>query len=256
MPEDGEKRGGMSWLTDLFDAYSLKARVLPVILVLAPIVLLPAVLLGSERVAGFAVVGVIAAALLFPVTGWVRERGKKLEPILFSEWHGPPTTRMLLWGDPAIDERSKERYYKFFRDNNVKIPTPDEQKKNPAAAHAELASDIKYLIENRRANSLVLGENASYGFRRNLYPIKWLGVGTAILAGVVNLWLIVELIGSPSVTSFADFKDQVEIENIAGLAVDILLLAFFATRSKAWIKRAAETYAKALIQTCDRQANP
>jgi hypothetical protein len=253
MADDGEKGGGMSWLTDLFDAYSLKARVLPVVLVLAPILLLPFVLLGSQRMAGFALVGVIAAALLFPVTGWVRERAKKQEPTLYSEWHGKPTTRMLFWHDPTIDAPSKERYYKFFRDNEVHIPTPEEQKKNPAAASTDFDSAVKFLIENRRGNTLVLSENASYGFRRNLYPIRWIGVATAIIAGVVNLWRIVELIGFPSVTSFADFWNQVEFENIAGLVVDILFLIFFATRSKPWIKRAADIYAVALLKTCDRK---
>jgi hypothetical protein len=100
----------------------------------------------------------------------------------------------------------------------------------------------------------VLSENAYYGFRRNLYPIRWIGVATAIIAGVVNLWLIVDLIGSASVTLFADFRAQVEIENLAGLVVDILFLIFLATRSKSWLKTAADTYALALLKTCDRKS--
>jgi hypothetical protein len=248
MAEDNEKGG----LAGLLDSYSRNARLYPAILILAPLLMLPIVLASSEKLAGFAIIGLIAAAVLFPLMGWIRERGTKLQPTLYAEWGAVPTTRMLHWEDRTIDETTKTRYYKFFEDNKVVIPTPEQQKKEQAESNNKLASAVKYLIENRRGNSLVVAENASYGFRRNLYAVRWVGVIIAGLAAIVNAWPLFELLGSASVSSFADFQQQVEMDSLFGLAVDLLLLLFFITRSKPWIKNAADTYALALLKTCDK----
>ena len=244
----------MSDWSDLFDSYGRNARLFPAILVLTPILVLPVVLLGTERISSYVILGVVAAAGLYPMSAAIRDLGKKVEPKLYAEWGDKPTTRMLLWEDSTFDATAKARYYGFFRAQGLDIPSPDYQKTNPGESRKQLSSAVDWLRENRRANSLVLGENASYGFRRNLFAAKWIGVATASLAGIVNLWSLGILITSPAVTTFADFRDRVEIEDIVGLVLDVCLLLFFLSRSKSWVKRSADIYARAILLSCDQQS--
>jgi hypothetical protein len=58
-------------------------------------------------------------------------------------------------------------------------PTADEEKADPAAADAYYARCGNWLRENTRDHkkfNLIFEENVAYGFRRNLYGVKWHGL--------------------------------------------------------------------------------
>ena len=83
-----------------FDTYSFRARVLPVYLTLAPVVLLVAAVVPDGL--KFPIGG--AAALVFaPISFFLgqvgADFGKRLEKGLWTKWGGPPTTRFLRHGN-------------------------------------------------------------------------------------------------------------------------------------------------------------
>ena len=53
----------------------------------------------------------ITSALLFLVGAIVRYKGRKVEPRLFAEWGGTPTTRILRWSDNTHSDQWKEKIH-------------------------------------------------------------------------------------------------------------------------------------------------
>jgi hypothetical protein len=119
-----------------------------------------------------------------------RNQGKTFEPKLWELWGGAPTTQLLRHSGPA-NSVLRERWHKSLgKMLKKRIPTPSEEKADPKAADLVYVAATRLLINARRdtkAYPLIYKENVNYGFCRNLYALKYFGIGAAIAGCAISL---------------------------------------------------------------------
>lgn len=231
------------------DAYSFKARFLPALIVLTPIVGAASAWVPLEQASLRALVPVAClAALATLLSHFVRDLGKRCEPDLFECWDGPPSVRFLRHRDSTIQEATKARYH-IKLDTlvpGVKLPSRRSETAKPDAADSVYASCSDWLREATRERTrfaLLFEENVSYGFRRNLWAMKSAGILTTsigILAGLARVATSLSVNVRPSV------------ESLGVVLLSILLLVWWIGRiSRVWVALAADAYAGRLLAACD-----
>lgn len=247
----------MGALKELFDTYGRNARLYPAVLLMVPLFSLPGVLNGIEKLSSGIATGIVGVALLYGLTHGVRALGKRAERRLIEKWGGLPTTRYLLWHDATLDSTTKRRYHNFLRANGLEMPSAEEERVDASRSWEKLASAVVWLRNNRRGDGykILHGENAAYGFRRNLYGAKPLGVVIALAAGAVNGWPVVAAVSTAPSADLLGVLDSIGVEARIGLGVSLAaLVAWTVVVTPSWVREAAEQYAKALLETCDSVA--
>ena len=246
-------------MINLFDRYDWIARIYPAFLTLLPVIVLAFVLypkgLSLNLLAGNTVLGLFSFCVIYLLASIARYRGERIEERLLRRWGGWPTTIMLRHRDPAVDPSTKARYHAALRTLHptVVIPTEDEENERPAEADDLYRSATLRLIEQRRgpAYALLQGENASYGFRRNMLGMRSIGivVGVATALGAALVWaeshpnLTLRML-MPTV--FADWPLP------ALVAFDLIWIVFwFAQIKEHFVLQAGQDYATALLRTLD-----
>lgn len=172
-------------ITRLFDQYNREARLYPALIASAPVLWTIAVLapqVFTDWPKGTVTV-VLCGCLLYSAASLARHQGKRLEPKLLQLWGGWPTTTILRHRDSRIDSLTKRRYHSELERlcPGLKMPSCDEEAAFPEKADEVYRSATKRLIEARRGAKyqLLLSENASYGFRRNLLGLKSAAIAVA-----------------------------------------------------------------------------
>lgn len=235
----------------MFDNYTLKARFYPVIILFFPLIIVgfcysvefqSLVHLASS-------VGLVGAlTYLFSQLG--RDRGKLKEADLWHSWGGAPSTQILRLRDTFLDKFTKQRYHNKLL-ILCPVTTPPDlnlEVSNPGEMDEIYRAWTKYLITQTReekAFSLLLKENTSYGFRRNLWGLKPIGISITLLLLVLNysFWIIKFNSFSP-----LQFPDSFMFSTI----VLILILCFWLfVVSKDWIKISAFSYAERLLESVE-----
>ena len=241
----------------LFDPYNRVARVYPSLIALGPIawsavVLFPSIFTSIANGAGFVVATTCVFYFLASIT---RSLGKRVEPKLLNLWGGWPTTLLLQHRNSVLDPLTKARYHKelgFLCGLNPPSAT-DEAADGVAADHFYRTS-TKKLIEQRRDAKyrLLHGENASYGFRRNLYGLKPVAVVETLIVMTLTgfgWWLITpqpytRLIVAESVIHYPFFPV------LLGVDFGYLLVWFWAI-TPTFVFQAGREYGEALLRTLD-----
>jgi len=180
-----------------FDAYSLRARFIPAILAVAPALAAVLLLIPWKEFDLYMVVTSVAMlGLLYALSDWTRRRGQALEPDLYKELGGKPSVTMMYRSDTLLDQASKDRYRTFLAAKvNQPEPTEADEKQNPAAANSFYELAGTWLRTNTRDTKkfpILLNENCSYGFNRNLLGVKWPALALNVLVVVICagvLWL-------------------------------------------------------------------
>ena len=121
------------------------------------------------------------------------------------------------------------------------MPTAAEENNDPSGADKIYASAASWLRARTRDDALLLNENISYGMRRNLLGLKYIGI-TACLAtsGGLAAYKIMESIKFTQ----ADYL-------IFVLSASLLLMWLFIVRTS-WVLVPAEAYARRLLENCDK----
>lgn len=233
------------------DTYSIKARLQPEFLVLLPVALaitawLPGHLAAWKTVSSFALY--IGVWVLLAELG--RDLGRHKQPALFQRWGGAPTTRLLRHRDTTLDAITLTRYHAFLSTAiNHRLPTRPEEEADPRAADALFESAVKFLLEATRDETrfpLVLKENISYGFRRNLWGMKPAAILLCLLGLAACLAHIAQILLSDALLPPL---------SLAMAVSTILLMVIWALRvTPNWVKLAAEAYALRLLAACDQLA--
>ena len=228
------------------DAYTRNARLKPALLALAPAAWTvtawsPGHMLGWGGFWGvFVAIG--GTVLLSQLA---RDRGKRKESDLFEAYGGRPSERLLSHAHAPNGVALAQRHTKLRRlMPGVQIPTQDEETRNPSAAHDVYAACVGELISRARDDRMLLQENMNYGFRRNLWGLKPLGIIVSGSSAVVlGLRLFMEFsshsLVSPLVIAF-------EISNLLMLLVWVLLV------TPEWVMVPARAYAERLLDSLDR----
>ena len=235
--------------SSMFDTYTLKARLWPALIAGIPAVAVVAVMFPNSKwwQGGMLVAG-SAVGLTFLLAQMVRIAGKRKEPQLFARWGGKPTTRYLRHRESPLDKHTLARYHRNIEQlsADLKMPTVGGEAADPAAADAAYEAATRMLInktrETRRFRLLFL-ENVHYGFCRNLWGLKPLGIVFVLASVGLCGWLVyVDLHAGKSWPA-----SPIGAAAIAG--VWLLLWCFWFT--PAWIKVAADAYAERLLEASD-----
>lgn len=222
-----------------FDRYSLQARIMPVLLVVFPLASLVVVWLPDEAIGKRLFSGLVALVLLSLVAQLGRDAGKQREPNLFQKWNGKPSIRKLRHRDSDLQWITLERLRsRLAAEVGIPCPTKADEESDPAAADDVYDAYVDHLREATRHDKILLTENISYGFRRNLWGMRSAGVACAAI-GVVGAatamclyWMTSEMVVPAIVT-----------------AINGMLAVLWCLRiNESWVKAAAESYADRLVR--------
>lgn len=237
-------------LNDRFDAYGRKTQIKPAQLTLVPVLVTVLAWAPADSRLVLSVMGLAmvlgVAALAAPV---VRYLGRRVEPRLYAEWGGKPTSRWMLRSDSNLDEQTKARYRAYLeqRIDGWEAPSEADEETDREGALSTYDSAVRWLRErtrDRQPFSLVFKENVSYGLRRNAYGLRWFGRTMAFLGVIVN-------VGGLYYTT-AVRSDPITVIGIVPLLISMIWTGgWLAVVRKPWVRDAADAYARALLATCD-----
>ena len=241
-----------------FDQYILFARVAPIVIVALPLGFLCLAVLPGYPLLVTAFFGLVAAGGTAIVAQVGRGQGSKKQPGLWKSWDGPPTTRLLRHrhtsGDIALVPGLRQQIATWVEDS---LPTEQEEAADSELADAkyeEVTNALKEATRDKTKFPLVFAENTTYGFRRNLWGLKTMGLPIAATLAVI-LWglLIATVWGRPwpepwwdifaNPDGIAAIRTAIAIADTALVAVWIFLV------KPSWVKAAAEVYAQRLMES-------
>lgn len=237
-------------ILNLFDPYERRARLAPMLIALAPMILpitlyVPGVTeLGLKSVGAVFLYGTISILL----TTQARHAGKRLEPKLKTEWGGWPSMMIFRHRDNWIDPITKSNIHNAMAKAvpSTYAPTPEQEAQNLAECDYVYQAWSEHLRKLARNDGKkfphVFRESMSYGFQRNLYGLKTfaivvIGVVTASIgSGLWHTYKASQTVSNPELVCLG----------ILGLTLVFWIFAV----TKASVKRAAYDYASRLIDDC------
>lgn len=204
------------------DAYTARARLAPALTVLFPIVVdvlaaVPTVQTWWEK----ALAGLLGVGLWMAPAQWVADRGRARQARLWQDWGGVPTTAALRWRSATNKIAMGERHAHVSRATGIALPDDAAESRDPIGADESYEAATGILREATRDAAkfpLVTAAVTDYGFRRNSYGLRRIGLTVAALAAAVAAALLV--IGIRS--SHVSWKWA-----IAALIVDLICLAWW-----------------------------
>jgi hypothetical protein len=231
------------------DAYDRAARLAPAYLVFLPaVVFVVALSLGTSD--WWSKLGGVLVACSAPILAvqWGRSGGRGKQPQLFESWDGPPTTALLRFrsGEDAVT--IAHRHDLVERATGTKMPTAAEEMEDPAAADAIYGvgvADLRGLTTDEQEFPLVLKENITYGFRRNLWGRKRYGIAVAVLVLTACTGLLIA----------AALEDEVVPWPGAAFAAafaGVSLLVWLTMITPEWVREAGDAYATRLLESAVR----
>jgi hypothetical protein len=174
------------------DEYVWKARKRPVLLAMLPAAFAAGAWLPTLNWWQMLPFGVLC--LLLGLCGDLgRIGGKAEEEKLFTRWGGKPTTRMLRHRDSPFDEQKlKLLHEQLGAITGSKAPTKSQEEKRPDEAdkiYEGYATFLRNATRDAKKFRFVRMELINYGFARNCWGLRRLGIGVLIVvARLVWLW--------------------------------------------------------------------
>jgi hypothetical protein len=228
-----------------FDAYTVKARIAPALLLLLPLVVtVYAWLPPDQDLAIFGVLTAFSIAALGALAWEIGQAGRLVQDGLFARWGGAPTTQLLRHSNGELAPADKSRYIDAlqFHRRDLAFPTPQVELQNPAAADAVYDRAVAWLREQTRDPRrfpLVADESTTFGFHRNLYALRAVGIAACIV-GVIGSGMLLVL------------SHEVVTRPIVALVVSGLC-AILITRiaSEGRVREAGFNYARVLLRALD-----
>ena len=222
---------------DILDAYNIRARLSPSILLLGPVAL--AFFLCFEDLYSTAT-STVTLCILLALTNYI--------PILQRQLALPNkpadnyAAKYLMPDDQTIDNISKERYYKKLGGLEKSFSGFDK----PSSSQEFLSlceSAVLYLKNNTRDNHLVLEENINYGFCKNMLIDKPIGI-------IINICLAL----FTCIYSISTYKslEYIPDRNMLSLGFNIFFILFWIFGiTKKMLAKTSKKYAYILITAID-----
>jgi hypothetical protein len=240
----------MALIDTFLDRYNLLARQRPALLMLFPLLVAAVVILPALQTwwaTLLAVTGTCGVAVA--LAEFAQAKGKAIEPALLRQWDGLPSVAMLRHRDGRLDGTTKTRYKAFLEKHVSGLDFPDEasERQYPAEAEVSYQSATRWLLaqtRDKKVFALLFQQNISYGFRRNLYGLRYFGMGSSIMA-------VLLLIAVPAwgLIIHGVIKSEILVAGVIALAV---LWFWVSVVRPTWVAIAANGYAHELLAACDR----
>jgi hypothetical protein len=179
----------------IFDSYSLRARLFPAIIAVAPAFAALALMISWKSFEVSNAVATIAVlVILFAIADLARSRGRAIEAKIYAENGGMPSITMFRRSDATINEFIKERYRAFLATKlRVAAPIAEAERADQYAGDSFYEQCGIWLRQSTRDTKkfpLLFSENVTYGFRRNLFGVKWLALAVNLAVVVICLLLL------------------------------------------------------------------
>lgn len=224
----------------MLDAYRLRARVSPSLLLASPAMSLLVAVGFSSVTLGVLSCGA-TAVLAIVLSEQVADMGRDLEKRLFRSWGGTPTSQRLRLSDTADLAATNARRAAVETATGSALPTLDDEKQDLEEAmrgYGRALDQVRARLREDEGNKILADVTASYGFRRNCLAVRRYGLAAAVIGTLMAtiLWLT-SVGGSPA--SF-----------LGAALVDVVLGAFWwAMVTAEWVRRDAERYATQFFHT-------
>ena len=247
------------WTTkSAVDAYAFKARVLPMIWTISPLLVLGTLFLVPRlsTTPDTAILGLLCCAILFLLAQLGRDRGKAIELDLFREWGGKPSIAMLRHKDTRIDNYTKRRLRAYLESEipHLVLATAAEEARCPVWADEGYESATRWLLAHTRDTvqfRLLHAENVSYGFRRNTLGLRQHALG-------VDVASLVMLVASQWSLNGIGLGSELGMLGIEVWACVVFTLVhcsvFLCVVHPTWVRISAEVYGRQLLACCDELA--
>lgn len=230
----------------LMDVYTKRARLYPVLLVSLPLGL-AAIAHFEKEPSGWSLIwGILLwCGVSFFLTQVGRDLGLKKQQRLFKNWGGMPTTSMLRYRDSPNNVSLLRRHEKLKKLlPELKLPSRAGELENPKEADQEYVHFLRSKTRDQKAYPLIFEENCNYGFRRNLWGMKPLGIIFSILGIVV----IIIVILTQCVNNDLAVSPVIMLSGIINITI---LLNWLFVIQPSWVKTAADAYATQLFASLD-----
>ena len=173
---------------------TFKARFLPALLVALPLVI-TGIGLFLKYLVGWKSLYAVAASFgfIYLLAELGRRAGALKQEELFKKWGGRPSVDILRQRKSANKALVAERHRKLALPH-LTLPSPEDERRNPKRAEEIYETVGRALIERTRDKQifpLLFQENCSYGFWRNLWGLKPMGIAASLLAlaSIAAVWL-------------------------------------------------------------------
>lgn len=231
-----------------FDAYTLRARIVPAIIAVAPAFALVAVSIPFDKFALSQVFASLGLVVLLGVMGdLARQLGRNAEIEIERELGGRPSS--LSYRDAALDRAYKVRCLAFLsRKINEQAPSEEDERTDTAAANGFYERASAWLREHTRDTerfSVLFSENVTYGMRRNLYGLKPVAL---FMNGLTVVIAFAVLFLSPSLAWDRE---------LGGRYLSVVIVAivhavyFILVVTKASVIEASKLYSRQLALSCE-----
>lgn len=237
------------------DPYERKARVMPGLLVVLPILVPLVSVYGPKHIVLSGVLALLGGCgAIYALASVARMRGKEVEDQLIKRWGGLPTTLSLRHRDTRYDAVTKARYHALAESKlGIPMPTAQDEADDPGKADQIYAGvAVKVREDTRTDKALLLKENISYGFHRNSLGVRMLGIVTSI-AGIAYGLIAA---GALTMHPFAWDATRLADPGLAGgltIAISAFLLwAWIFHFNARAVRRAGDAYADRLFEAMTR----
>lgn len=174
------------------DAYELKARIAPGLIVALPmlaVIIYAAPVLSSWSI--FAASGVCSLALLYGLGHVVRACGDAIESGLWESWGGPPSSRFMRQRDSTFGTDLKNSIHRALeRTFCLQVLNSDDEARNSERADKAIADAFRRVRQYLRLHDpdgLWSKHNIEYGFCRNLLACRVMWVLIAISSAIFSV---------------------------------------------------------------------
>jgi hypothetical protein len=233
-----------------FDKYTIRARFLPAMFTVLPLAMV-SITFGVHNPLGSGVMvwAIASCGGLLLVTQFVRDVGRRKEEKLFALWDGKSTTRMLQHRSTKNQAILSRRHKKLKALMKLsKLPSVSDEAQDAEAADKIYEACATYLREHTRNTkqfSLVFEENCNYGFRRNLWGLKPIGLTVSLLGLILGAGLFFQGWYAP------DGHESV-LYLFPTFANTLLFITWITGITPSWVRSAAEAYAERIMEASER----
>ena len=227
------------------DAYTWRARTVPVLITCLPaLVLVGGGAVSQSRVGLASGLAITVLATLASQLG--RDRGRRLQPGLWQSWDGSPTLQRLRHRGAVRPDRVARLHARIAEALGETLPSAAEEEMDSQAADAryeDVLADVRQRTRDRQQFPLVFEENANYGFRRNMLGLRPWGLAVSLVTLAASTALLLLSSGS--------FDDRAARWCLP-VAVSLVLAGFWwRVVTPAWVRVPADAYAERLIESLD-----
>jgi hypothetical protein len=229
----------MEAASTFLDAYEIRARYFPALIVAAPVIATTFVIIApySESLGLAAGTAGLGMAFIYVLSLWVRYLGRQIQPKLWIAWGGTPSTRLLRWRDSTIAAGDRTRIHvRVEQIFGIRLLQRLEEQRDQTRADSliEQAFDqVRTYLRSHDSSGLVNKQNAEYGALRNL-------------RGAQNLFVVAALLGFLTSVTLALATRNSKFVWSAGVDVAFGVIGWLLARNflPNMVKLAAETYAR------------